>query len=264
MSLYLNQIEQLIALQKIDNVIYDVDKLLKKAPLDLEELKTKFDQLDAQKKNVEEKLEHLHEQEKRLATELEFASAGMKKSKAKLDQVENDRELDAASREIDNMENKNKTFEDEQAALASELLFQNTRLEDILELWKEAEENYKEAEENLSVLVKDSEIQITALEEDRRNALAHIPAPVLSRYEFIRRRLKHPVIVPVKEGVCKGCHISIPPQAYNELQRGQQIVSCPNCQRLIYWAEHFKTAEEEVQEIMPAGKEDMVFGEDLI
>ena len=59
------------------------------------------------------------------------------------------------------------------------------------------------------------------------------------RYEFIRKRLEHPVIVAVKEGICTGCHIAVPPQSYIELQRGQQILSCPNCQRLIFWNEHF-------------------------
>ena len=63
------------------------------------------------------------------------------------------------------------------------------------------------------------------------------------RYEFIRRRLEHPVIVAVKEGICSGCHIAVPPQSFIELQRGQQILSCPNCQRLIFWCEHFSVEE---------------------
>ena len=70
-----------------------------------------------------------------------------------------------------------------------------------------------------------------------------IPQPVFMRYEFIRERLEHPVIVAVKEGICSGCHIAVPPQSFIELQRGQQILSCPNCQRLIFWCEHFTVAE---------------------
>ena len=65
-----------------------------------------------------------------------------------------------------------------------------------------------------------------------------LPPPILSRYEFIRSRLANPVIVPVDNGICSGCNIAIPPQAYIELQKGQQILSCPNCQRLIYWTQH--------------------------
>jgi uncharacterized protein len=65
----------------------------------------------------------------------------------------------------------------------------------------------------------------------------------MGRYEFIRSRISNPVIVPVTQGICNGCHISIPPQSYIELQKGQQILSCPNCQRLIYWSEHFVSEE---------------------
>ena len=65
-----------------------------------------------------------------------------------------------------------------------------------------------------------------------------LPAPILARYEFIRSRLANPVIVSVDQGVCSGCNISIPPQFFIELQKGQQILSCPNCQRLIFWVGH--------------------------
>ena len=78
-----------------------------------------------------------------------------------------------------------------------------------------------------------------------------IPRPVFMRYEFIRQRLEHPVIVAVREGVCSGCNIAIPPQAFIDLQRGQQIQSCPNCQRLIFWCEHFEEATPEAPVAAP-------------
>ena len=81
---------------------------------------------------------------------------------------------------------------------------------------------------------------------------------MLGRYEFIRNRLRHPVIVPVNEGVCSGCHIAIPPQVFIDLQRGSHIMSCPNCQRLMYWGNHFQDPEAEKAAEAPK----MVFFED--
>jgi predicted nucleic acid-binding Zn-ribbon protein len=89
-----------------------------------------------------------------------------------------------------------------------------------------------------------AQAKLSILQKDRSTTGSEIPSPVFSRYEFIRNRLAHPVIVPVNQGVCSGCHIAIPPQIFIELQRGQQILSCPNCQRLIYWDEHFSVPEE--------------------
>jgi predicted nucleic acid-binding Zn-ribbon protein len=48
----------------------------------------------------------------------------------------------------------------------------------------------------------------------------------------------------VSEGICGGCHIRIPPQSFNELQKGKQILGCPNCQRIIFWVEHSPTIQE--------------------
>lgn len=59
-----------------------------------------------------------------------------------------------------------------------------------------------------------------------------VPMPVFTRYEFIRERLDHPVIVSVVNRVCGGCHIAIPPQAYIELQKGTQILSAPTASAL--------------------------------
>jgi hypothetical protein len=42
-------------------------------------------------------------------------------------------------------------------------------------------------------------------------------------------------IIAVIDAVCQGCHMNIPPQMYNELQRGDNLTKCPMCQRLIYW-----------------------------
>ena len=85
----------------------------------------------------------------------------------------------------------------------------------------------------------------------RSHSLDDIVRPAVRKFagEFIRRRLSHPVIVPVTAGVCSGCRIMIPPQTFIELQGGHKIINCPNCQRLIYWVEHFneetnQTADE--------------------
>lgn len=256
MSLYLNQIAQLVALQKIDNAIYDVEKKLKKAPEEIESLEERFVEYNTQKLHIEEKLAHLVEQEKRISAEVEGSIANIKKSKAKLSQVENEKEFSAMSREMDNMEKQNKYREDEQQALVGELELQNTLHAEILETWKEVDEQLKEAKTELESFIAESQKELDELKVARKESLVDVPHPVLVRYEFIRRRLKHPVIVNVKGGICSGCNISIPPQIYNELQRGQQIVSCPNCQRLVYWSEHFNDGTQENAEQAEASVEE--------
>jgi predicted nucleic acid-binding Zn-ribbon protein len=42
-------------------------------------------------------------------------------------------------------------------------------------------------------------------------------------------------VVAVWKEVCDGCHMSIPPQLYNELQKSNELITCPSCSRIIYW-----------------------------
>lgn len=46
-----------------------------------------------------------------------------------------------------------------------------------------------------------------------------------------------PAIAPVVNGTCYGCGIDLPTSLSAELQRGEDILHCPNCARYIYYYE---------------------------
>ena len=235
MELYLRQIEQLVALQQVDHEIYNIKKELARAPQEIEELETEFSSLEERRGRVVEKLDHLKEQEKRLVLEIDDDAARIKKSKSKMLMVENSREYQAMSREMDNMERSNRTREEEKTVLMEELQRQNTIFEDLETAYTAAKGSLEEKRASLQSRLDEYNAELDKLMSRRTNAKKDIPAPVLGRYEFIRERLENPVIVPVEERICSGCNIAIPPQTYIELQKCKQILSCPNCQRLIYW-----------------------------
>jgi predicted nucleic acid-binding Zn-ribbon protein len=81
------------------------------------------------------------------------------------------------------------------------------------------------------------------LEIERADLGRTIDENLLKKYDFIRERKGGIVVSPVIKGVCQACHIDIPPQRFNELIRGDKLMNCPNCKRIIYWGEDesFKT-----------------------
>lgn len=245
MSRYLKQIEQLVDLQKIDDAIHTIKTELKKAPQELEALEQRFTTVDEQRNKVLDKLTHIQDQQKRLNIEIDDDSVRIKKSKSKLMQVGNTREYHAMMREMDSMEKLNRTREEEKLALLEELQLQTDNMAEIDLTYTSVKAELEVKREGLQERVDIANAKLTELESVREGSAAGVPAPVFTRYEFIRRRLEHPVIVPVDAGICSGCHIAIPPQAFIELQRGKQILSCPNCQRLIYWCQHFSAPIEE-------------------
>ncbi len=239
MSIYLKQIEQLVALQQIDCEIIELKHELETAPREVEALETNFAGMEERKGQILDKLGILKEQQTRLDSEIDDDYHKIKKSKNKLMMASNTKEYHAMMREMDGLEKLNRLREEEKITLVEELQRQE---EALAELGSEIDRVGKELDAkkaNLAERIKTAEEKLTTLGKARKASCNLVPVPVLSRYEFIRSRLSAPVIVSVQAGVCDGCHIAIPPQSFIELQKGQQILSCPNCQRLIYWCEHF-------------------------
>ena len=71
MSLYLEQIRQLVALQHVDDGIHAVHAELEAAPKEVEALEKRFLAQDSQRNWILEKVQHLQEQQKRLDADIE-------------------------------------------------------------------------------------------------------------------------------------------------------------------------------------------------
>lgn len=241
-DVYFEQIRQLVELQKVDDAIHEVRQELDRTPGDLKALEERFAEVENQRNYVLDKLSHLQDQQKRLSLEIDDDAARIKKSKNKLTQVGNTREYHAVLREMDSMEKVNRSREEEKTTLLDEIQSQNEALAALDVTYNALKGELEEKRSSLDDRLKKAQAALVELDAKRAHVGTAIPHPVFLRYEFIRERLEHPVIVAVREGVCSGCHIAVPPQTFIELQRGQQILSCPNCQRLIFWCEHFQDA----------------------
>jgi len=233
--MYEKQIEQLIILQQVDDEILILQDEIAKAPLELADLEGKMEEFRDRRTLIEERVELLKDQQKKLAVEIEEDAGKIKKSKNKLMLVGNTKEYHAMMREMDSLEKLNRMREDEQTAVQEELARQGDATETLNGDMGDIQGQYAALKETLDARLDEAEKKLANLDRKRKKACKVVPPPILGRYEFIRLRMDNPVIVSVVDGVCKGCNIMIPPQAYNDLQKGKQILSCPNCQRLIYW-----------------------------
>lgn len=242
--MYQKQIEQLVVLQRVDDEIIVLQEDLEAAPRELKALEDTMESLETRKGQVTEKLDILKQQQKKLGVEIDEDDAKIKKSKNKLMMASNTKEYHAMMREMDSLEKLNRIREDESTAVKEELIRQKAAMEAVDEEIAGVKEDYDAKKANLDERVAKAEKALEGLNKKRDKACKVVPPPILGRYEFIRSRLENPVIVAVDEGICNGCNIMIPPQSYNDLQKGKQILSCPNCQRLIYWKEHIPEASK--------------------
>ncbi|GFK94481.1 hypothetical protein NNJEOMEG_02327 [Fundidesulfovibrio magnetotacticus] len=245
--MYHKQIEQLVMLQRIDGEILTLRTELDNAPQEIQSLEKRHQDAETARNVVLEKLGYLTDQLKRLENDMEEDHVRLRKSKSKMMMVGNSKEYHAMVREMDNLEKLNRSRDEEKAAFAEELERQTSAEQEVTAKAEAVSKELEVARAGLDERMQAARKRLDVLAGQRKEACKVLPPPILSRYEFIRSRLPNPVIVSVDQGVCAGCNISIPPQAFIELQKGQQILSCPNCQRLIFWVQHIapQTTPEE-------------------
>jgi len=76
---------------------------------------------------------------------------------------------------------------------------------------------------------------VATLEQRRVDLQKDVPGELLVQYERVKKRNKGIGVTSVWKSVCNGCHMNIPAQLYNELQRSDELLSCPNCNRIMYF-----------------------------
>ena len=66
----------------------------------------------------------------------------------------------------------------------------------------------------------------------RMSLVKKLGKEIYSHYKLLIQRYNDKPIVPLINGYCGGCYIQIPTQL---LTKKNEIVTCPNCGRFLYW-----------------------------
>jgi hypothetical protein len=86
----------------------------------------------------------------------------------------------------------------------------------------------REREANLQ-----SELQ--AAQEAVAGARSLLDEPALRLYDRLAAQPGLPVVVPIHEGKCGGCHLKISFNIDSETRKPDKLVTCDQCTRIVYW-----------------------------
>ena len=75
----------------------------------------------------------------------------------------------------------------------------------------------------------------TTLTTDRAPLASAVDDATRSRYERIFKSKGENVVVTVEHSACGGCHMKLPPQVVTNCRAQGEIVTCPNCGRILYF-----------------------------
>lgn len=227
----------LIQLQECDKRIARILLVKGQAPRRIQKLEDELRAMEDQFKADEDQLEALKKDRRQLEREIQELDGKIEKSSAKLTQIKSNKEYTAALKEIDDL--KTIKFQTEERALqmmeTAEGLEQKCKgqKEAFKTLNTQCEKDKETVKKELLELDKDLE----GLEKERSQLCRDFDQSLLKKYLFLKERKGGLAVSSVVTGVCQTCHMGIPPQKFNELIRGNDLMTCPHCNRIIYWGE---------------------------
>ncbi len=231
----LPELQALINLQELDREIAGVQQALSRLPQELTLIQEILADLSAAVAAKEAELEELKRRRRDLEAEVADLEEGILASRRRLMEIKSNIEYKAMLKEIAFKEDQR----DQKETLVLEVLEQleagQKELADLKARRAEQEEVLQRVSGAVAAESDRLKAEVSTLEERRQALLQAVPPPLLKRYEFIRSRRNGNAIAEVQEGVCLGCHMNILPQQFIDLQKGEELLQCPHCQRILYW-----------------------------
>lgn len=174
-------------------------------------------------------------QRQELHLDIRTMSQQIEHSREKLNRSRNERENQAAQRELEELRKLVRDREDEIQRIDNDTASVRAQL-------AATETEHKELSDELAAKEGDISAKVTQLESDRqtrgggRDAIVkRIPPQTYRRYEMIRGR-RGSAVAQTTDGTCNKCNMALPPQLYHRLRREPILEQCPSCNRIIYFA----------------------------
>jgi len=158
--------------------------------------------------------------------------------------VTNEKELRALQLEED-IAKEQIAFANEEIERLDKLTVTKTQtLNELQEKLKIEEEDIKEIKEAVDKEIEAIDEKRSVIYVQRNELLGQFDKKILTFYEKIRRWAKNTAVVPVKKQACYGCFMKINDKTYAEVIKGEEIVNCLHCGRILYKGEEETAALE--------------------
>lgn len=234
-------IAQLATLQTTDLEIDKIDGAVKSEQNRLDARISALAEREAVINELEAKISTYEAENRTLEDEVADKISHVRERQSKMMQVQTGREQTALLKEIEDAKKNAKENEEKMITLLEDTEKLKAQAEEEKNLLKGEKKLVSEETENVRSNIEKINKGKKAKDTDRNKQAKKIKEKTLRKYNTLRERRNGLAVVKVIDGVCQGCFMSIPPQRFNMLLRGDMMFDCPTCQRIMYYA---PTAEE--------------------
>ncbi|WP_459899094.1 zinc ribbon domain-containing protein [Campylobacter concisus] len=231
MNKYLQQLVELSDLDKqIDGFIpriQDIEKAYKNIEEECETITVNIERLD-------EEVSDLKSQ--KLGTNAHIAefSAKIKDVAKKSSSAKSEKEIKALSLEEDIAKEQLEAANEEIARLEKLIDSKNSQKDELGSKKAELEENLKNIKSKTSSELENIEKERKEVYAKKDKLIATMNQKILAFYEKIRKWAHNTAVVPVKKQACYGCFMQINDKTFSAVIKGEDIVTCPHCGRILY------------------------------
>ncbi len=228
------QLQLLRDLQELDTEKKIVEQARQAGHKEQQALKAELDRQQQMADSLAGEIGKLEAEKAELVNAMTLEQQNIERSEGRLPQIKTQKEYVAVLKEVDTAKKLAKELQakiDSLNGTLGSLTAEKSEKDD--ELAKSSEQANARCAEIDASLVAVNE-KLAEMERQRGILLEDLPKSLRKRYELLMSRRAGVAVVEARGGACLGCHMHLPPQMFNSLFTVNEIQSCPHCNRLLY------------------------------
>ena len=228
------KIVALYELQKIDSQIDEINKIKGELPLEVEDLEDEIEGLNTRISNIEAEIEEVNSLSKQRSREKDQAQMLIAKYKEQQNNVRNNREFDAITKEIEYQELEIELADKRLKEYGAGVKAKKAVLADAQAVVAERSMDLTAKKNELEGIEAETADQMAQLQKKAEVAQTKIDERLLTAYNRIRRNVHNGLaVVTVRRDACGGCYNRIPPQRQADIRLGKKLIVCEYCGRIL-------------------------------
>lgn len=231
----IGELDKLIDLQKTDTNLRRLKRLLETAETRRAEIEQQFEQHASSIREIQNKRDSLNASRADLERQIAESKTYLERADRNLKHAQNQKEYETAMRDIDTGQKQIAAFETQIVEIMDELEGVQKELEDRAEEINTLDAKRDAALADFDTALASDKAEFEKDTAKRAEAFATLPARLASVYDRLAQRSRDGIAVAeVINGSCSACFISLRPQVQLNVKKGDEIITCENCTRIMY------------------------------